>query len=600
MIIYVFFCYLLATIHLVCPTINASLSYPHRSLIEKIDLCDGSNCAHMYVISAKSNGASSNLAIKLLTPLPTLSDSIFENVLYAEYGRAKINHVKKLEFDLLVEYGKVDEGGYSINLDGYIEFPNLVTTNILTVLTDNVDNEIWMVSDSEAASSCQSYTGSILFSNTISPGNTFFARSDGQSLDTCLPIKFGAVTAPGTTESQSPNSPVCQNGNVHWSFYSDYKCKELLLQKYIDTSSGNLFCILLGNNSTKGSSFELDLTCLGENTPDLPQSDTSVASNNELADWWGKNKYVFIGTLSGSLVITILFVLLWKRRPSDGDIVMYEIKEEEEIELDVESSDRYDNIPVKSKFSLFNWLNINRKDNTSKKRYGLATVVKGRGTLCLQPLRKVIGYTMANQNAIHSSQTKKLGNSLFGDKFSKNSVEESKLGSSSGSKEPSRWALVEEEDESCVIKIKSGVIYKIFRKIKFGVLLPPRKKYKKKQKLVQKDTLNFYDDIGDSDDHNIRDPSVVDDYSENSRINGISLLRRRNGIANSVSSDEEESEIPLLQKFDDIFNYRDLRCYKKHHTVKHYKCYFLHDNVEWSKIVVPPSTITEELCLFML
>ena len=294
-----------------------------------------------------------------------------------------------------------------------------------------------MLSDA-GTEKCRDYNGSILFNNAIVSEQTVYIQANYNSsnnklyksknsnvykdeenknsdLSPCLWLDFGA----GTTYSSALSpwlDPICQDGEVTWNFYTNMKCdkEHLFASKRISTDyytsnekidPKTVYCIITSTeyigNSSDPDSFNSDaVTCIGDflnlTVPDIV---TQLPPLPPFYSWYSKYGKITMGTVFGASAISFLFYISWLRRAEEGDVVLYRLDMIKDKSGTVYPDDDDEESQTKKRsFSMksISWYHLIRFRKT-KKKYGLAVVVRGNKSLQLRPLRRLFGYLIDNE-----------------------------------------------------------------------------------------------------------------------------------------------------------------------------------------------------------
>lgn len=497
-----------------------------------------------------------------------------------------------------------------------------VGESFLTVLVDSSSSFLWILSDSQASENCAGYTGAIIFNNAAHGEQTVFVQATyptinatknniygtGTEKSSCMWLEFGMNTV--NNEVAVPQlDPICQDGPVLWSFYTNMMCENstLIAEIIVDTNltahngstvGGNVFCVLTTTNYTGSTSFPSlynsdAVTCIGAFSDiNIPNIKYPPGALSEFQQWYQKYGKVVMGTVFAAASITVLFYVSWLRRAEEGDVVLYrlnavyqKIPPDEEAPVDKDDEGKTDGNKRSFTTKTMQWY-ASLRDRRLKKKLGLAVVVRGRNTLQLRPLRRLFGYL-----AKSSSDTPETVHGPMAHAAEHPTDHLDRKGYAEA--DPSSWAFVEEEDDFGILDMSMFSIHTVLHDVSRGTFI--ERKMFEKSTVEDKRLLRDIPVPRNSTSRGLRNRSRRVDVEDNRLHDAV--VERFGGKYGSDPNEDDVDAIPLLLDFDDILSVADIVA---ENDQRHFRGFFINGKVSWDLIDVNISTRIDDYVLTKL
>ena len=597
--------------------------YTKQSAFSKADLCSESVCTSLYIFSTKAP-SSNNISLSVRETQPDRAkkiEEIFRNVRSEDKGVAAMNTFKQLDFSIFDASGP--SGQDYFYFEGTISFPEITRSSALVVLSDSPYSYLWMISDASAQTKCVGYNGSIIFNNAVNSGETVYIQAqyastaytknniyDNGNKSDCKWLEFGVDT---NSEYQTVSflEPICQDGPVIWNFYTSMECREdrKFASKVIDTnfdshypidSGGNtVYCVVTDNSGNSNS--DEAVTCIGGmdfyNTSDIYNAPAPLPP---FYTWYAEYGRVVMGTIFGACGISMLFYISWLRRAEEGDVVLYRLN----AVIEKNHPDDEENQQGKREYSnkTISWYEMLRQKKEGKKQYGIAVVVRGKRSLQLRPLRRLVGYSLdvaaiqsKNELNIARAPSTEIVKSPNGELLS---AYEYKGGADSS---PEMWAMVEEEDDHTILDMSMFSIHSVLWNVTRGVFIE-KKEYEElnNEEATRKanEVSSFIDGLTKNESPSAS-PNTGVRRRNRKRVGVLSDgknvdLLNSNKKVKEMRTPKKHEEIPLLLDFDDIADMTDTIEENELHGIRGF---FIHSKLDWDSVDVLTSMRLDDYVL---
>ena len=238
-----------------------------------------------------------------------------------------------------------------------------------------------------------------------------------------------------------------------------------------------------------------------------------------------------------------------------------------------------------------------------KKQYGLAVVVRGKRSLQLRPLRRLVGY-MIHPHFVHRNEYRVTRGPMFGNTILKDeegNIQYEHKGDTDSP--PDLWAMVEEEDDHTILDMSMFSIHEVLWNVTRGVFIERGEfeRLEEEKHYSQKDTKKLHSLI-DQFDHETRpaegvrrrNRKRVGVLDKNDNIGGSKNSNNKDKNNGDVFDHKKCEELPLLLDFDDIADMTDTIEENEMHGIRGF---FIHTKLSWDQVDVLTSMRLEDFVL---